>query len=192
MGSLVLPPFLYLGPRSAASSKPFLTENSITDVLSIGSNPYAKVDGITYHRLSLNDSASSSILKVVDAACEVIDGVEIASKKGAGKKILVHCFAGISRSPAVVTAYLMKRKGMTLKAALGQIVRVRPQVSPNSGFLQQLKEMEMELYGGSGSSLEVDELPKRQEDKLALFEELQEQPPEERSEAVAVETESTA
>jgi atypical dual specificity phosphatase len=87
-------------------------------------------------------------------------------------KILVHCSAGISRSPMVVAAYLMKRKGMTLKAALGQIIRVRPQVSPNAGFLQQLKEMEMELFGTAVSSLEgVDELPKREKDRLALFEE---------------------
>lgn len=66
----------------------------------------------------------------------------------------------------------MKRKGMTLKAALGQIIRVRPQVSPNTGFLRQLKEMEMELFGTVVSSLEgVDELPKREKDRLALFEE---------------------
>lgn len=72
----------------------------------------------------------------------------------------------------VVAAYLMKRKGMTLKAALGQIIRVRPQVSPNAGFLHQLKEMEMELFGTAVSSLEgVDELPKREKDRLALFEE---------------------
>lgn len=72
----------------------------------------------------------------------------------------------------VVAAYLMKRKGMTLKAALGQIIRVRPQVSPNAGFLQQLKGMEMALFGTAVSSLEgVDELPKREKDRLALFEE---------------------
>jgi atypical dual specificity phosphatase len=165
--SLVLPPSLYLGPCSAASSKPFLTKNSITHVLSVGANPSAKLDGVTYHRLSLSDSVSSSISKITDAACEIIDRA-IASKKGTGK-ILVHCSAGISRSPMVVAAYLMKQKGMTLKAALGQIIHVRPQISPNAGFLRQLKEMEMELYGSN--SLEVDELPKREKDRLALFEE---------------------
>ncbi|PFH45884.1 hypothetical protein AMATHDRAFT_70985 [Amanita thiersii Skay4041] len=163
--SLVLPPSLYLGPRSAASAKPFLTSNSVTHVLSIGPNPARKVAGITYNRLSLDDSTTSSISKVVDAACDTIDRV-IASKKGAGK-ILVHCAAGISRSPTVVAAYLMKRRGMSLKAALGQIIRVRPQISPNAGFLQQLKDMEMELFGTI--SLDVEELPKREQDRLALF-----------------------
>ncbi len=68
----------------------------------------------------------------------------------------------------------MKRKRMVLKAALGQIVRVRPQISPNIGFLRQLKEMEMASYGSS--SLEVEELPKREKDRLALFEERKDQP----------------
>ena len=170
--SLVLSPSLYLGPCSAASSKPFLTGNSVTHVLSIGANPSARVDEVTYYRLSLRDSVSSCISKITDAACEIIDRA-IAYKKGTGK-ILVHCSAGISRSPTVVAAYLMKRKGMSLKAALGQIIRVRPQISPNAGFLRQLKETEVELYGSS--SLEVDELPKREKDRLALFEELKEQP----------------
>jgi atypical dual specificity phosphatase len=129
------------------------------------------VDGVTYYRLSLNDSVSSSIAKVTDAACEIIDRA-IASK-GCTGKILVHCSAGISRSPMIVAAYLMKRKGMTLRAALGQIIRVRPRISPNAGFLEQLKEMEMELHGSN--SLEVDELPKREKDRLALFEEPKEQ-----------------
>ncbi|KAF8728503.1 hypothetical protein AX14_006560 [Amanita brunnescens Koide BX004] len=165
--SLVLPPSLYLGPRSAASSKLFLMENSITHVLSIGANPSKKFDGVTYYRLSISDSISAPISKIIDPACEIIDEA-IASKKGTGK-ILVHCAAGISRSPMLVTAYLMKRKGMTLKAALGQIVRVRPQISPNTGFLQQLKEMEIELYGSC--SLKADEMPKREKERLALFEE---------------------
>lgn len=67
----------------------------------------------------------------------------------------------------VVAAYLMKQKGMTLKEALGQIIRARPQVSPNAGFLQQLKDLDMELYGSV--SLEVEDLPKREKDRLALF-----------------------
>lgn len=58
---------------------------------------------------------------------------------------------------------------MTLKAALGQVLKARSQVSPNPGFLRQLKELEEELYGKV--TLDVDELPKREKDRLALFEE---------------------
>ncbi|KIJ31817.1 hypothetical protein M422DRAFT_234445 [Sphaerobolus stellatus SS14] len=165
--SLILAPGLFLGPCSAASSKPFLTANAITDVLSVGSTPAQKIDGITYHRLSLTDSPSSSIAKVSDEACRIIDSKKIGKAKEG--KILVHCSAGISRSPTLVVAYLMKAHNMSLKAALGRVVRVRPQVSPNAGFLGQLKELEEEIHGRV--SLDVEELPKREKDQLALFSE---------------------
>lgn len=168
--SLILPS-LFLGPCSSASNKAYLTANSITHVLSVGSTPAQKVEGVTYHRLSLNDSPTSSISKASEEACKVIeDAVASKAKKGGDKgKILVHCSAGISRSPTLVVAYLMRSHGMSLKAALGLVVRARPQVSPNTGFLQQLKKLEEELYGVV--TLEVDELPKQQKDRLALFEE---------------------
>jgi atypical dual specificity phosphatase len=41
----------------------------------------------------------------------------------------------------------MKWHQMSLKSALGLVLHARPQVLPNPGFLQQLKEMEMELFG---------------------------------------------
>ncbi|KAG5651238.1 hypothetical protein H0H81_009358 [Sphagnurus paluster] len=83
------------------------------------------------------------------------------------KKILVHCSAGISRSPMLVTAYLMRRCGMTLKEALGVIVRARPAACPNPGFMKQLREMDLDLRGES--SIEIGALPARKEDRLALL-----------------------
>lgn len=162
---MILANTLYLGPCSAASSTPFLTSQSITHVLSIGSTPSEKVDNVAYQRLGLSDSRTSSLGSTLDSAIEIIDAA-LESNKGTGR-ILVHCSAGISRSPTIVTGYLMKRSGMSLKEALGCVVRARPQVSPNSGFLRQLKELELGLRGEP--TLEVDELPRREGDRLALF-----------------------
>ncbi|KLO13169.1 phosphatases II, partial [Schizopora paradoxa] len=160
-------PSLYLGPCSAASSKAFLSSNAVTHVLSVGATPTNPVEGVVYQRISISDSPSSSITKVCDAACDIIDAA-LRSHKGKGK-IFVHCSAGISRSPMVfeMVQYLMQRRGMSLREALSQIVRVRPQVSPNAGFLAQLKELELELRGEA--SLDVEELPKREKDRLELL-----------------------
>ncbi|KAJ6490608.1 protein-tyrosine phosphatase-like protein [Mycena vitilis] len=165
--SLVFPPSIYLGPCSAASSNSFLAAKSITHVLSIGASPKENIDGVVYHRVSLTDSPSSSISAVCDSACAIIDAA-LKHKNETGR-IFIHCSAGISRSPTVVAAYLMKRRGMTLNEALGQIINARPQVSPNPGFLRQLKELEMDLFGSM--SLDIDEFPKREKDRLALFKE---------------------
>mgnify|MGYP001328504095 CR=1 FL=1 len=64
----------------------------------------------------------------------------------------------------------MKQKGMGLREALGHVVRRRPQVSPNPGFLAQLKEMEVELRGRASMET-VEELPRREVDRLAMFSE---------------------
>ncbi|PON22615.1 hypothetical protein TGAM01_v208504 [Trichoderma gamsii] len=174
--SLVFPPSIFIGPVSAASSLSLLQANSISHVLSVGTSPPSKVPGVAYHRVSVTDSPSSSIMKISGTTCDIIEAA-LQSNNGTGR-ILVHCSAGISRSPAVVAAYLMKHHGMSLRTALGQIVRARPQASPNPGFLQELKELELQLRGTL--SLEADELPKREKDRLAMFpeehQERQEQP----------------
>lgn len=56
--------------------------------------------------------------------------------------VVVHCLAGISRSATVVAAYLMKKYHQSLKDVLCFMKNVRPVVSPNPGFLQQLKVWE--------------------------------------------------
>ncbi|KAG7857363.1 hypothetical protein KL939_003251 [Ogataea angusta] len=54
-------------------------------------------------------------------------------------KILIHCNAGCSRSPAILAAFLMKYYQMSLKVALYAMRRVKPNVRPNDNFLRQLK-----------------------------------------------------
>lgn len=56
---------------------------------------------------------------------------------------------------------------MSLKEALGIVIRARPAVCPNSGFLAQLKELEVDLRGTS--SMDIDSLPSKKDDRLALF-----------------------
>ncbi|KAL7920738.1 protein-tyrosine phosphatase-like protein [Trichoderma austrokoningii] len=163
--SLVFPPSIFIGPVSAASSISLLQANSISHVLSVGISPSSKVPGVAYYRVSVSDSPTSSIMKISGATCHIIEAA-LQSNNSTGR-VLVHCSAGISRSPAVVAAYLMEHHGMSLMSALGQIVRARPQASPNPGFLRELKELEVQLRGIS--SLEAEELPKREIDRLAMF-----------------------
>jgi atypical dual specificity phosphatase len=157
--NLIFSPYLYLGPRSSVSLT-FIAANAITHVLSIGSTPASTDLPVHYHRLSLSDDPSSSIDQVSEKADAIIE----AAKDG---RILVHYSAAVSRLPSIVAAYLMKKCDMTLKDALGLIIRARPAVCPNAGFFRQLKEMEIELQGIS--SLEIDSLPTRKDQRLALF-----------------------
>ncbi|KAK4165516.1 phosphatases II [Cladorrhinum sp. PSN259] len=142
----IIPSFLYLAPVSSTSAKstPALSEAlGITHVLSIGKSPLSHSEGITYLRLSLLDSEDADIIPVIEKACEFIDTVE---KEPSGK-VLVHCSAAISRSPAVVVGYLINRRGMRMQEALGVVKGARRVVAPNKGFLGQLEGMESHLFG---------------------------------------------
>ena len=56
-----------------------------------------------------------------------------------GRKILVHCRHGVSRSASVILAWMMETQSRTLTEASGTLASLRPQCKPNNGFIKQLK-----------------------------------------------------
>ncbi|KMZ62737.1 hypothetical protein ZOSMA_44G01400 [Zostera marina] len=91
------------------------------------------------------------MIEVLDAPMEnleqhfddCIDFIEQA--KDSGGSVLVHCFAGISRSATIVVSYLMKKHQISALQAIDLVRRKRPKVSPNSGFFMQLKNFEKSI-----------------------------------------------
>lgn len=57
---------------------------------------------------------------------------------------MVHCAMGRSRSAALVLAYLMIYKNMTVVDAIEQVLKHRC-ILPNRGFLKQLRELDIKL-----------------------------------------------
>lgn len=172
--NLILEPFLYLGPQSAATSLPFLTVKAITHILSVGcpnvpTPEHFKNPSKTHLKLPLNDKSSG-----VSIHATVLQGVAFIREAAASNpdaKVLVHCKAGISRSSTVVAAYLMQERRMSLRAGLALIIQNREQACPNPGFLEQLKEMEMEIFGLEEATVSVAKLPLSRAEKLKLFQE---------------------
>jgi protein-tyrosine phosphatase len=56
--------------------------------------------------------------------------------------VLVHCFAGVSRSATCVIAFLMQEKKLQFDQAFTFVSKKRPVVFPNMGFQQQLLEFQ--------------------------------------------------
>jgi len=63
----------------------------------------------------------------------------------AGQGVLVHCFAGVSRSATIVLAYLMQEHGMSYTEAMKFVKAARWFINPNEGFRKQLLQFQREL-----------------------------------------------
>ena len=58
-----------------------------------------------------------------------------------GQRTLVHCNAGVSRSGTVAVEWLRRTRTLSVDAALALAREARKQITPNSAFLHQLREL---------------------------------------------------
>jgi len=106
-------------------------------------------DGVKYLGVPVKDDPSGDIYLHFEPTSFFIEEARLNNGK-----VFVHCNVGMSRSSTIVVAYLMKCKRMNLIDALRYTKLRRPMSSPNSGFMRQLLELEMELYGKETVDLE--------------------------------------
>jgi len=82
-------------------------------------------NGVVYAKVPLWDKAANSE-RMIHAAAVILD--ELLK---AGHKVLVHCGAGVSRSPSVVYYYMERLAGFDPVDAYLRIHKARPQVNRN-------------------------------------------------------------
>jgi len=94
---------------------------------------------------SNNNNNNSKMMTRMEKDCQdkKRDAVEVEQSTGG---VLVHCYAGVSRSTTIVLAYLMARRGMRLAEALALVKAARPAVCPNQGFMEQLRHYERKCF----------------------------------------------
>jgi len=132
---------LYIGAIGAARNLKALRKRGITHILNASpivpcyfrDNPEGAFQYLT---IPIYDDASVDISGHLEEANAFIE----AGRKTGG--VLVHCYAGQSRSAAFIMAYLISRQGMSLVDAWEAVRAARPGAQPNSGFLHQLAEYE--------------------------------------------------
>lgn len=124
---------LYLGSLHAGSNGKELQNQGITRVINLSYVSYPKYEGITYKTINVYDNQSADIAVYFDECVAFID--DALSR---GEKVLVHCFAGISRSTSIVLAYLIEKYNHSLPDALRIVQEKRPVARPNEGFMLQL------------------------------------------------------
>ena len=137
----LIAPNLYLGSIGAAQSEEQIKEKGITHVLTVARGFDIKcVDGLKYMTVEVADSPDADIRSHFPQCFEFISG---AAKSGGN--VLVHCFAGRSRSASVCAAYVMCHENIRLEEALSRMRLARPQINPNAGFMAQLNQLDEDL-----------------------------------------------
>lgn len=134
---------LFVGSAKNAADSASLERNGIRLVVNAtkglqnffeGRNP----DRLTYTRVPLEDCQESSIEDAREAFDVAI--AAIAKAVEAQRPVLVHCFAGASRSVALVCAYLCKHRGMAPEAAYALVRSKRACAALNQNFMAWLQE----------------------------------------------------
>ncbi|KAK2582462.1 hypothetical protein KPH14_004768 [Odynerus spinipes] len=138
-------PGLYLGPYSAASRSKLqsLLDHGITHIVCVRQDIEAHFirpnfpDTFKYLVLDIADTATENIIQHFQKVKTFIDeGIN------SGGQVLVHGNAGISRSAALVLAYVMETYGLSQTRAYAIVQQKRFCINPNEGFVAQLREYE--------------------------------------------------
>jgi protein-tyrosine phosphatase len=113
-----------------------LTEDEYEDYM------IAKEDfpDIEWHRFVVDDDEEERISEHFFKVHTIISEAIVDNKN-----VIVHCAAGMSRSPTLVIAYLMIENKWKYEEAIAYVKKCRPIVEPNIGFIKQLKSLEYKI-----------------------------------------------
>jgi protein-tyrosine phosphatase len=128
---------LYIGNISNATNKKWLEYHKITHIVNTAvelNNYFPK--NYTYLNLFLEDNPYQSLYKVFEKSYIFIQNAILN-----GGIVLVHCYAGISRSSSIVIYYLMKSQGWDCYWAYEYLKQQHPKTEPNMGFCKQLVDV---------------------------------------------------
>jgi protein-tyrosine phosphatase len=95
-------------------------------------------EDVMWYRIVVDDYLFDPISDHFERVHHIIKNANIE-----GKNVLVHCAAGISRSPTLVAAHLLlDRQFDSVEDTLKYIKKMRYVIEPNMGFEKQLEDLE--------------------------------------------------
>ncbi|CEP13349.1 hypothetical protein [Parasitella parasitica] len=155
--SEIIPGFLFVGPEieTIEQATQLIQERQIKRVLNMAEE--CQDEGLSsftvhYHKIAARDTLEMKNIEFV--MMEAVHFIEEAKKNH--EPIYVHCKAGKSRSITAILAYLVTSERWTLKKAYRHVIKARPNMSPNIGFISELVKMESQVHGRVSSFLESD------------------------------------
>jgi hypothetical protein len=130
---------LYIGQGRATAYGDVLTTLGITHVVSIGRTPHDAVKNGPFYKFELQGALDVGHEHLSVHFPVVFNFMRDAIKNGG--KVFVHCEMAVSRAPTIVIAFL-RAEGYfnSLQETYNFVKRKRPWISPNGGFIRQLRK----------------------------------------------------
>jgi protein phosphatase slingshot len=131
---------LYLGSQLSACRKDVLQALQISVIVccGFGLRLFFANDSdsdLQYYYLPIADSLDQEIIPFLPQVVSFIDSCVTE-----GKRVLIHCNVGRSRSASITIAYVMKEKKMSYFGALQYVKNRRDCVAPNRRFANDLEK----------------------------------------------------
>jgi protein-tyrosine phosphatase len=95
--------------------------------------------GREWHRLVIDDAPNEYITQYFNKVHRIIEAAP-------NKNIIIHCAAGMSRSPTLVIAHVMIANHWGYEEAFDFVKSHRELTRPNISFIKQLKELENKIF----------------------------------------------
>mmetsp|Transcript_43866 Transcript_43866/g.86041 ORF Transcript_43866/g.86041 Transcript_43866/m.86041 type:complete len:241 (-) Transcript_43866:28-750(-) len=153
--SMILP-YLYVGGYCGLQDEPYsLATHGIEFVVNCSDKskplppPYSTP--FTFYDVKLDDCPSCDLSEAISTVVPIIQNAKIK-----GKKCLIYCNIGMSRSVSLALAYLIVSEGMSLLKAMELMKTRRRIASPNPGFMMQLITLEKRMNEARGGFTTVD------------------------------------
>ena len=157
-------PYLFIGNMASAKSEEFLKRKNVAFILDL--TPTAargeqgqkegeewEVEGRKRKRVGMEDDDEVVISSHFQSCFAFIEKAKAATDKKHTRAVLVHSYFGLSRTSAVVLAYLMKEKHWSLREAFAHLKQRQASAKPNDGFAVQLLRYEQEERGKMSMTL---------------------------------------
>lgn len=141
-------PYLFLGSRTVAQKLSTLHYCKITHILNcVGSIcPESFPNDFSYRTLWLEDKPNEDLSCIL---YDVFDYIEEIQRQS-GSRLFLHCCQGVSRSVALVIAYLMWKEHKSFDDAYAFVKAARCVASPNIGFVVQLMQWQSKIQTPPG------------------------------------------
>jgi dual specificity phosphatase 12 len=126
-------PWFYIGSCTSGSDQNMLKKLGVKTIVNVHQHYDPKIDTVEQFHFTLIDGAENDWKTII----HILEIVHEQKKIG---NILVHCCAGMSRSPFIAVSYLSEKEGLDVDEALQIVAEKQPYISVHPGLMELLRK----------------------------------------------------